>query len=213
VKDDEFGKGLLRENPLFVSLLGLCPALAVSDLVSKALAMGAGVTLVLAAAGAAISALRRIVPERPYPLVCLALVAALVSLLDLGMRAIAPALRQGLGVYLELIAVNCLVLGRMERFARHHSPLHSVWDALGMGIGFTAALVLMAVIREALGSGTITLFPAGGFDGVIRIPALSRYPARVMSMAAGALLLLGYLAGLAGWLKRRRPWIGQRSSG
>lgn len=213
MKDGEFGKGLLRENPLFVYSLGLCPALAVSDVVGKALGLGAGVTLVLVAAGAAISALRRVVPERLYPMVSLVLIAALVSLLDLAMQAYAPALRQGLGVYLQLIAVNCLILGRLERFARHYSPSPAVRDALGMGLGFTAALVLMAVIREVLGSGTITLFPAGGFGGVIRIPALSRYPVRVMSLAAGALLLLGYLAGLANWLKARRPWIGQRSSG
>lgn len=213
MKDGEFGKGLLRENPLLVSLLGLCPALAVSDLVSKALGLGVGVTLVLVAAGAVVSLLRRVVPDRLYPIFSLGIIAVLVSLVDLAMQAYAPALRRGLGVYLQLIAVNCLILGRMERFARNHSLSRSARDALGMGAGFTAALVLIAVVREVLGSGTITLFPAGRFGGVIRIPGLSRYPVRVMSMAAGALLLLGYLSGLASWLKARRPRVASRIAG
>ena len=197
-------EGELGRGSMPAYLLGLCPALAVSDLVSKALGMGVGVTLVLVAAGAAVSLLRRVVPDRLYPIVSLVLIAALVSLLDLAMQAYAPALRRGLGVYLQLIAVNCLILGRTEGFARGHSPSRALLDALGMGAGFTATLVLIAVVREVLGSGTITLFPAGGFGGVIRIPGLAGYPARVMSMAAGALLLLGYLVALANRLKSRR---------
>jgi electron transport complex protein RnfE len=184
----------MPQSPLSAYLLGLCPALAVSNKVITALGMGLAVTVVLLAAGAAISLLRRLIADRLYPIVSLALIASLVSLLELAMRAYAPALRQGMGVYLELIAVNCLVLGRTEAFARQNPLPRALRDGLGMGAGFTAVLVLIAGFREALGSGTITLFSAGNFDGLIRIPVLVQHPARVLGLAAGALLLLGYLA-------------------
>ncbi len=202
MRDGAFFRGLARENPLFVYLLGLCPALAVSDLVSKALGLGVGVILVLLAAVAAARLLRPIIPERLQPFVWLVLVAALVSLVDLAMQAWLPALRQQLGIYLQLLAVNCLILGLVERLARSRSLSRSLWLAAGQGTGFALALVLIALVREVLGSGTITLFPLGGFEGVLRIPVLSQYPARAVSLAAGALLVLGYLAALAGRLKR-----------
>jgi electron transport complex protein RnfE len=213
VNEGELGKGLVRENPLFIYLLGLCPALAVSDLVSKALGMGAVVTVVLLLAGALVSLLRRLVPNRLHPIVTLVLIAALVSLVDLAMQAYSSMLRSQLGVYLQLTAVNCLILGRTQRFARNHSLSRAVLDALGMGAGFTLALSLMALVREVLGCGTITLFPVGPFHGVIRIQGLSRSPVRVMSLAAGALLLLGYVLAVVGWIRARRQRVSERSAG
>ncbi len=211
MKERAFTGGLARQNPLLVYLLGLCPALAVSDLVSKALGLGAGVILVLLTAVAAARLLRPVIPERLQPLVSLVLVAALVSLVDLAMQAYLPALRHQLGVYLQLLAVNCLILGLVERLARTRSLSRCLWLAAGQGAGLTLGLLLIALVREVLGSGTITLFALGSFGGVIRVPGLWRYPARVLSLAAGALLLLGYLVALAGWLKARRRRVEGRS--
>jgi electron transport complex protein RnfE len=213
MKERAFIGGLARQNPLLVYLLGLCPALAVSDLVSKALGLGAGVILVLLAAVAAARLLRPVIPERLQPIAWLVLVAALVSLVDLAMQAYLPALRQQLGVYLQLLAVNCLILGLVERLARSRSLSRCLRLAAGQGAGFTLALLLIALVREVLGSGTITLFPLGSFGGVIRVPGLSLYPVRVLSLAAGALLLLGYLAALAGRLMARGRKAEQRSAG
>jgi electron transport complex protein RnfE len=213
MREGAFFRGLARENPLLVYLLGLCPALAVSDLVSKALGLGAGVILVLLAAVAAARLLRPVIPERLQPIVWLVLVAALVSLVDLAMQAWLPALRQQLGVYLQLLAVNCLILGLVERLARSRSLSRCLQLAAGQGAGFTLALLLIALVREVLGSGTITLFPFGSFGGVIRIPGLSLHPARAVSLAAGALLVLGYLVALAGRLKAGGRRAEQRSAG
>jgi len=213
MREGSFFRGLGRENPLLVYLLGLCPALAVSDLVSKALGLGIGVVLVLLAAVAVARLLRPVIPERLQPLVWLVIVAALVSLLDLAMRAWLPALRQQLGLYLQLLAVNCLILGLVERLARASSLSRCLRLAAGQGAGFALALLLIALVREVLGSGTITLFPLGSFGGVIRVPGLSLSPARAVSLAAGALLVLGYLAALAGRLKARGRRAEQGSAG
>jgi electron transport complex protein RnfE len=120
------------------------------------------------------------------------------------MQAYAPSLSKSLGVFVQLIVVNCIILGRAEAFASKNKLGRSVLDALGMGVGFTLALTLIALIREVLGAGTITLFPMGGFDGVIRLPAISTSPARVLTLPAGALLVIGYLKALADWFDKRR---------
>jgi len=194
------------ERSFFIaSLLGLCPALAVSDLVGKALGLGAALTAVLVVAGVSLPLLARLVPHSLRPVLSLASLAALVNLADLGMQALAPNLRRQLGIYLPVLAVNCLILARLESFARSRSVARSVLEALARGAKFTAVLVLMAAIREALGSGALSLPSVGRFDGVIRIPGLSRHPVRVMSLAAGALLLAGYLSALSERLRKRGP--------
>ncbi|MDC7242401.1 MAG: Rnf-Nqr domain containing protein, partial [Sphaerochaetaceae bacterium] len=116
-----------------------------------------------------------------------------VTIIEMVLHAFVPDVYTALGVFLPLIVVNCIILGRAEAFASKNTIFDSILDGLGMGIGFTLALILIASIREIFGSGTITLFPMGSFDGVIEIPILNKWPIRVMTLAPGALLLMGYL--------------------
>jgi electron transport complex protein RnfE len=120
------------------------------------------------------------------------------------MQAYSPALYKNLGVFVPLIVVNCVILGRAEAFANKNKVLPSIMDALGMGVGFTLGLVLIAIVREILGVGTITIFPIGSFDGVIPIPGLINSPVRVVGLAAGALLVMGYLKALIDWHMDRK---------
>ena len=200
----EFTKGIFRENPIFIIVLGLCPTLAVSTQVVNALGMGAGVIFVLLGSNVFVSLLKDFIPERIRIPSYIVIIASFVTIVDLVMQAWAPDLSKSLGVFVQLIVVNCIILGRAEAFANKNSLGRSVVDALGMGVGFTLGLLLISLIREVFGAGTITLFAVGGFDGVIRIPGLSSYPARVMALAAGALLVMGYLKAFFNWLEMRR---------
>jgi electron transport complex protein RnfE len=193
-------RALWRENPLIVYLVGLCPALAVSNRVSSALLMSAAVLFVLLGTGAASGAAERFLP-RPFRLPFRLLTsAALTTVFERFLAAWAPQERAALGVYLLLVAVNCLVLGPPAADAG--SPADTVRGSLAAGAGFIAVLVPIALVREVLGAGTITLFPVGAFGGVLQVPRLS--PARVLAAAPGALLLLGYLGALGRKLPARR---------
>ncbi len=199
-----FSKGIFKENPIFVILLGLCPALAVSTQVINAIGMGAGVIFVLLGSNIFVSLLKDFIPEKVRIPSYIVIIASFVTVVDLVMQAYAPSLSKNLGVFVQLIVVNCIILGRAEAFASKSSLKDSVLDALGMAIGFTLGLGLIALIREVLGSGTITLFPIGGFDGVIRLPGLSESPARVFALAPGALLVIGFLKGFFNWMETRK---------
>ncbi len=200
----EFTKGIFKENPIFVVLLGLCPTLAVSTQVINALGMGAGVIFVLLGSNIFVSLLRNFIPEKIRIPAYIVIIASFVTIVDLVMQAYAPSLSKNLGVFVQLIVVNCIILGRAEAFAKKNTVLNSILDALGMGIGFTLSLLLIALIREVLGAGTITIFPIGSFDGVIRIPVIVKAPVRVMALAAGALLVIGYLKALFNWMEIRK---------
>lgn len=200
----EFQKGLLKENPIFIILLGLCPTLAVSTQVVNALGMGAGVIFVLLGSEIFISLLKDFIPARVRIPAFIVIIASFVTIVDLVMQAYAPSLSRNLGVFVQLIVVNCIILGRAEAFASKRTLGESLLDALGMGVGFTLGLLLISAIREVLGSGTITLFAVGGFDGVIRLPGLSSQPARVIALAPGALLVIGFLKAFFNWLEQRR---------
>jgi electron transport complex protein RnfE len=200
----EFSKGIFKENPIFIILLGLCPALAVSTQVVNALGMGAGVIFVLLGSEIFISLLKDFIPERIRIPSFIVIIASFVTVVDLVMQAYAPSLSRNLGVFVQLIVVNCIILGRAEAFASKRKLAESLLDALGMGVGFTLALLLISAIREILGSGTITLLAVGRFDGVILIPGLSSQPARVLALAPGALLVIGFLKALFNWLGMRK---------
>jgi Na+-translocating ferredoxin:NAD+ oxidoreductase subunit E len=200
----EFSKGLLRENPIFIVLLGLCPTLAVSTQVINAIGMGVGVIFVLLGSNIFVSLLKGFIPDRVRIPAYIVIIASFVTVVDLSMQAFAPSLSKSLGVFVQLIVVNCIILGRAEAFANRNNLKDSVLDALGMGIGFTLALLLISFIREVLGAGTITLFPVGSFNGRISIPGLSTAPMRIMGLAAGALLTIGYLKALFNWSGARR---------
>ena len=151
----EFVKGLWRENPTFRLVLGLCPTLAVSTSVSNGIGMGVAATFVLVGSNIFVSLVRNIIPEKVRIPCFIVIIATFVTIADLFMKAYAPLLSRSLGMFVPLIVVNCIVLGRAEAFSSKESVSRSVLDALGMGIGFTWALVVISAIREALGNGTI----------------------------------------------------------
>ena len=211
-----FSKGLFKENPIFIILLGLCPTLAVSTQVVNALGMGAGVIFVLLGSEIFVSLLKDFIPPRIRIPAFIVIIASFVTIVDLVMQAYTPSLSRNLGVFVQLIVVNCIILGRAEAFASRQPLGHSILDSLGMGVGFTLGLLLIASIREVFGSGTITLFPVGSFDGVIRIPGLASQPARVLALAPGALLVIGFLKAFFNWLEakqeERARWSAARES-
>ncbi|MDC7246270.1 MAG: electron transport complex subunit RsxE [Sphaerochaetaceae bacterium] len=197
-------RGLLKENPVFILMLGLCPTLGVTTQVINALGMGAGVIFVLVFSNIFVSLLKDIIPGSVRIPSYIVIIAAFVTIVEMMMHAFAPSIYSSLGIFLPLIVVNCIILGRAEAFANKNSIVDSFLDAIGMGVGFTLALLLIALIREVFGSGTITLFAMGSFDGVIEIPILYTYPVRVLTLAAGALLLMGYLKGFFEWYSKRK---------
>ena len=184
----EFTKGLFKENPIFVIALGLCPTLATSTMVINALGMGAGVIFVLVCSNIFISLLKNFIPDNVRIPAYIVVIASFVTIVQMVMEAYAPALYAALGVFVPLIVVNCIILGRAEAFANKNKVLPSILDGLGMGVGFTLALTLIALTREVLGSGTITLPGC-----VITVPVISIAPMRVIAFPAGALLVLGLL--------------------
>lgn len=159
---DEFLKGLWRENPVFIQVLGLCPALAVSNTAINALTMGLATTFVLLMSGISVSALRNFIPREARIVSFICIIASFVTAVDYVIQAISLELHRSLGAFIALIVVNCLILGRAEVFASKNSLGRSFLDGLGMGVGFTGALLSIGVVREILGSGSlfgISLFP------------------------------------------------------
>lgn len=194
----EMKKGLIKDNPVFVLMLGLCPVLSMSAKVDNALGMGVAVTFVLLCSNVIISLLRSLIRDTIRIPAFIVVIASFVTIVELIVKAFIPSLSV-LGVYLPLITVNCIILGRAEAFASKNTVYKSAQDGLGMGIGFTLALLLIAFIREILGSGSITL------PGLkISIPVLSSHPVHVLSLAPGALLVMGCLLAFFNYLKEKK---------
>lgn len=190
----EFTKGIIKENPTFVLALGLCPTLAVSVSITNAIGMGIAATFVLLGSSLIISLIRDFIPEKVRIPCYIVVIATFVTVAELCMKAFSPALDRSLGIYVPLIVVNCIVLGRAEAFACKNNLSRSFFDGLGMGVGFTLALILISAIREFLGSGQIlgqTII--GKFDPVL-----------VFILPPGALLVIGLLLGLFNFLKSRK---------
>ncbi len=177
-------KGILRENPVFVLILGTCPTLAVTNSVIGALAMGLATMAVLICSNIVISLLRKFIPSVVRIPCYIVVIAGFVTMVQMFMHAFLPDLYELLGVYLALITVNCTILGRAEMFASKNKVLNSALDGVGMGIGFTIALLAMAIIREVLGAGT--------FAG-IEIPFMSAYTIDIFVKAPGGLMVYGLL--------------------
>ena len=182
----EFSKGIFHENPVFVIILGLCPALAVSVSLENALGMGLAASFVLVFSNCLISSIRNIVPNRIRIPCFIVVIASFVTIVELLMAAFAPQLAKQLGIFVPLIVVNCIIMGRAESFASKNRIFPSILDGLGMGLGFTLALSTIAIIRELLGSGKIL-----GFVVFRGFP-----PVTIMILAPGALLTMGILIGL-----------------
>ena len=177
-------KGIIKENPVLVLVLGTCPSLAVTTNVMSALGMGAAATIVLLCSNVVISALRNIIPDKVRIPCYIVLIAGFVTMVQMLVKAFTPVLDEALGIYLPLIVVNCVILGRAEMFANKNKVIDSAIDAVGMGAGFTLALLLMATIREVLGNGT--------WLG-ISIPLLEENNISIMTMAPGGFLVFGIL--------------------
>lgn len=190
----EFKKGITIENPTFALVLGLCPTLAVSTSVANAIGMGIAATFVLLGSNIFISALRKFIPENIRIPCFIVIIATFVTITELFMKAFSPALSSSLGIFVPLIVVNCIVLGRAEAFASKKPVLNSIFDALGMGIGFMLALIIIAGIRESIGAGRLLGFP------LIK----SYQPATIMILAPGALLTIGILIGILNWYNQKR---------
>lgn len=179
----EFSKGILAENPVLRLVLGTCPTLATTS-VQSALGMGVAASIVLVCSNMAISALRKVIPEKVRIPAYVVIIASFVTIVQMLVKAFAPALDEQLGVYLPLIVVNCIILGRAEAFASKNPVLLSAADGLGMGIGFTTALFLMSSVREILG--------AGSFLGM-SIPVLSNNPMLIFILPPGGFFVFGIL--------------------
>ncbi|MGI6466432.1 MAG: electron transport complex subunit RsxE [Sphaerochaetaceae bacterium] len=197
-------RGIFKENPVFIIMLGLCPTLGVTTQVVNGLGMGIAVIFVLVFSNIFIALLKDFIPNSVRIPAYIVIIAAFVTIVEMVMHAFAPAIYQALGIFLPLIVVNCIILGRAEAFASKNTVFDSFLDGVGMGVGFTLALTLIAFIREVFGNGTITLVPMGSFDGVIKIPLLYNYPVRILTLAAGALLLMGYLKAFFIWNSARK---------
>jgi len=190
-------RGLLNENPIFALALGLCPALAVSTTLSNALGMSAATIVVLLGSNIVISLLRHQIPHEIHIPSYIIIIATLVTMVDMLMQAYLPSLSESLGIFIPLIVVNCIILGRAEAFASRNGVAASIVDAVVMGVGFAVGLITIALVREVLGAGTITVFSD---DAVIRIPWLVDRPALVFSFPAGALIVMGFLQSFFRWL-------------
>lgn len=180
------------QNPTFVQLLGMCPTLATTTSVSNAIGMGLAATAVLCCSNLFISLLRKFIPKQIRIVSYIIIISGFVTAVELLMHAYLPALYSALGIYIPLIVVNCIILARAEAFASKNKPLPSVLDGLGMGLGFTGALCIIAFVRELLGNGTVLGF---------KIPLYE--PAVIFVLPAGAFLTLGMLLALIQWMRAR----------
>lgn len=189
----EFSKGILRENPVLRLVLGCCATLAVTTAAGNAIGMGLATTFVLVCSNAVISLLRNVIPNKVRIPAFITIIAGFVTVVQLFIKAFSPALDTALGVYLPLIVVNCIILGRAEMFASKNRVLPSVLDGLGMGVGFTAAMLCMGIIRELLGAGT-----------VFGLPVLSGFmePIIIFLLPPGGFFVFGMLVALAGKLSK-----------
>ena len=197
--------GILNENPVLRLVLGTCPTLAVTTMASNGIGMGLAATFVLICSNVVISALRNIIPDQVRIPCYITVIAGFVSVVQMIVKAFLPSLDSALGVYLPLIVVNCIILGRAEMFASKNGIVDSALDGLGMGIGFTITLTLMGSIREILGAGTWMAGLGGlvstlGSDFAIQILPESIDPFTIMTSAPGGFFVFGVLMAAATWL-------------
>ena len=198
----QFMEGLLTKNPVTVQLLGMCSTLAITTSLFNGIGMGLAVTIILTCSNVLISALRKVIPNQIRIAAYITIIAGFVTIVDLALKAFIPALSASLGVFIPLIVVNCIVLGRAEAFASKNGVLASAVDGICQGIGYTVALVIVCVIRELLGSGTFgggLLGPGGA--GIRIIP--EQFPAMQIVMPVGGFLVLGFVIAGSQYLMKK----------
>jgi len=190
---ENFLKGIIKENPVFVILLGLCPTLGVTSSAVNGLGMGVATAFVLVMSNLVISLVKNVIPDKVRIPSFIVIIAAFVTVVQLLMAAYTPALNEQLGLFIPLIVVNCIVLGRAEAFASRNTVLSSIIDGLGMGVGFTFALTLLGGIRELLGSLSLFGYKFIDADGML-----------VFILAPGAFISLGFIIAIMNWMKNRK---------
>jgi electron transport complex protein RnfE len=188
----ELVRGIIVSNPVFILILGLCPVLAITTSITNALGMGAGVIFVLLCSNILISSIRKATPTMVRIPVFIVVIATFVTILNLTFEAYVPSLYQSLGIYLALVVVNCIILGRAEAFASKNSVLLSIADAVGTGIGFTIAVLIISFIREIIGTGSLEIFGRQLF----KLPGLSVHPLIFFISPPGAFLVIGIMMAL-----------------
>lgn len=186
--------GIIDDNPVFVQVLGMCPTLAVTTSAENGLGMGLASTSVLVMSNLVISLLRNIIPAKVRIPAFIVIIASFVTIVDLLLQAFKPELYQSLGLFIPLIVVNCVILGRAEAYASKNKPVNSFFDGLGMGLGFTFALTLIGMTRELLGAGTIF---------ATRIMPESYVPASIFILAPGAFIVLGMILAVFNTIKNK----------
>ena len=191
----EFQKGILKENPLFVQVLGVCPALATTTSLTNALGMGVAFSLVLIFSNLLISALKSFIPDQIRIPCYIVVIASLVTVTEMLINALVPDIYAALGIFIPLIVVNCIILGRAEAFASKNGLWTSFQDAVGMGLGYTLALSFVGSVREILGAGTLLGFP---------VLSASYQPILLMLMPPGAFITMGFLFAGVNYLKQRK---------
>ncbi len=190
----EFAKGIIKENPTLVTLLGMCPTLAVTTMAENGLGMGLATTFVLVCSNAVVSLLKNVIPKAVRLPSFIVIIASFVTLIEFLMKGYLPELYDSLGLFLSLITVNCIILGRAEAFASKNKLLPSILDGLGMGLGFTLSLFLMGSVREILGTGQWL-----GFD--LHIPSTMT----IFIMPAGGFFVLGCIIAIVNKIANRKP--------
>ncbi len=190
----EFTKGFIVENPIFRLILGACPTLAVTTSLKNGIGMGLAATFVLVGSNVAVSALRKIIPDKVRIPAFITIIAGFVTIVQMLMQTYLPALNAALGIYVPLITVNCIILARAEMFAQKNTVPRSLLDGLGMGFGYTAALIVFSSIREIIGNGTIYDIP---------VPVISENPMLIMILPPGGFFVFGILVAITQWLAER----------
>ena len=188
--------GIITENPTFVMMLGMCPTLAVTTSAINGLGMGLTTTAVLVLSNVFISLLRKVIPDKVRIPAFIVIVASFVTLIQLLLQAYIPSLNKSLGVYIPLIVVNCIILGRAESYASKNGPVASIFDGIGMGLGFTMSITILAAFRELIGAGTLFGF---------QIMPGSYEPATIFILAPGAFFVLAFLAAIRARIMEKKP--------
>ena len=200
-----FLKGIIAENPLFVSILGTCPALATTKTLEAAIGMGFLFTIVLLCSSVLVSLLRKFISEEIRTPAYIVIIATFVTIVKMLANAFLPALYSTLGVFISLIVVNCIVLGRAEAYASKNGPFDSFIDALGMGVGYTLAIMLMAIFREFLGTGAFVFGETLPFPRAIELRIFpEEYAISLFQMPAGAFIVFGIILAVLAFIKNRK---------
>jgi len=204
-KIDILKKGLFVENPIFILLLGMCSSLAITTNLTNAVGMGMAVTAVLIMSNMIISLLRKVIPNEIRIPAFIVIIATLVKCVQLLMNAYTPALYNSLGVFIPLIVVNCIILGRAEAFASKNGIFDSLLDEIGMGLGYTFAVVVISFFRELIGTGGISLLnPFDSSQVIFDLKLFEEYAVSLFTQPAGAFITLGCILGFVQWLKIRK---------